>query len=341
MQESAAALIHGSNRPVSFSGQDHVTVAPGALVWSDPVPLPLVANPDEPLLVGRNLAVSFHVKDDSGPMTWHAKAMVTSYLTPPGAGSVGASEAEDAFPFSTTSWFFLDAVDMMTPADTQVVVTMGDSITDGSASTINGYDRWVDALGRRLHAVYGNRVSVVNAGIGGNRIVGPEVYDLEKPFPGGPAMTQRLERDVLELSGVSSVIWLEAINDFNKVGNASVAAVESGIRDVVSRLRKKLPDIRIVGATLNSVVGSSSGNHGFPEQEMKRQNLNGFIRTSGLFDAVADFDTATLDRATGKMRREFIPDSSVGGEGDGVHPNRAGYLSMSKSIDLKTVLGVR
>ena len=339
MQESAAALIPGSNRPVTFGGQPHVTVAPGKLVWSDPVSLPLVANPGDPLLVGRNLAVSFHVRGESGPMTWHAKALTTSYLTPPGAGSLGASENEDAFPFSTASWFFLDAVDMMAPADTKVVVAIGDSITDGSASTINGHDRWTDALSRRFRAHYGNRIAVVNTGIAGNQILGPSVYPPEKAYQGGPALVQRLERDVLELSGVTSVIWLEGINDFSKNGNASLESVKAGMRDVVGRLRQQFKGITITGATLTSTLGTTIAWHGFPEQDTKRKALNDFIRTSGLFDSSADFDAATLDRSTGRMRSEFIPESAMGGAGDGVHPNRAGYLSMSKAMDLKSAIG--
>jgi len=98
----------------------------------------------------------------------------------------------------------------MAPADTRVIVAFGDSITDGTASTMNGDDRWPDVLSRRLHAVHGNKVAVVNAGIGGNQVVGPAEYSPQKPFAGGPASGQRIERDVLALSGVSALIWLEA-----------------------------------------------------------------------------------------------------------------------------------
>src|SRR5262249_16861031 len=132
------------------------------------------------------LAISFHVAGESGPMTWHAKALTTSYVTAPGAGSKGKSEDEAAFPYSTASWFFVDAVEMMAPANSFAIVAFGDSITDGTASTMNGDDRWPDVLSRRLHAVHGNRIAVVNAGIGGNQIAGPAEYSPQKPFPGGP-----------------------------------------------------------------------------------------------------------------------------------------------------------
>ncbi len=187
LQLGGAALVPGTNRPVLFSGRDRVTVPPGGEAWSDPVALPFAADPDAALLAGRKLAVSLHVVGSSGPMTWHAKALQTSYATAPGAGGHGADEDEAAFPYSTASWFFLDAVDMAVGAPTPVVVAFGDSITDGTASTMNGDDRWPDVLSRRLHAKAGNRVAVVNAGIGGNQVVGPAEYGPQKPFPGGPS----------------------------------------------------------------------------------------------------------------------------------------------------------
>jgi lysophospholipase L1-like esterase len=272
-------------------------------------------------------------------MTWHAKALQTSYVTAPGSGAKGQLEDESAFPFSTASWFFLDAVDVMAPADSQAIVAFGDSITDGTASTMNGDDRWPDVLSRRLRAAYGNRFAVVNAGIGGNQVVGPPEYSPEKPFPGGPAAGTRLERDVLSLSGVTSFIWLEGINDFSKNGEASVEAVETGMRDVVARVRAKIPGVRVVGATVVTAFGSTSPAHGFPEQNDKRKRLNEFIRSSGVFDAVVDFDKATLDPQTGSLKPEFVPESTTGGPGDKLHPNRAGYLAMAMSIDLGTVLG--
>ena len=167
-----------------------------------------------------------------------------------------------------------------------------------------------------------------------NQVVGPAEYTAQKPFPGGPAAGQRLERDVLSLSGVSTVIWLEGINDFSKNGNASFEAVENGMRDIVGRIRARIPGVRVIGATVTSAFGSSSAAHGFPEQDEKRKRLNEFIRTSGLFDGVADFDRVTLDPQTGSMRAEFVPESTTGGAGDKLHPNRLGYAAMGAAIDL-------
>jgi lysophospholipase L1-like esterase len=338
LQLGGAAVVPGTNQPVRFGGKDGVTIAPGEWVWSDAAALPFVGDREE-TFAGRKLAVSFHVAGESGPMTWHAKALQTSYVTAPGSGARGREEDEGAFPFSTASWFFLDAVDVSAPTGTPVIVGFGDSITDGTASTMNGDDRWPDVLSRRLHAVYGNHVAVVNAGIGGNQVAGPKEYGPEKPFLGGPSAAQRLERDVLGLSGVTTVIWLEGINDFSKNGNAAVEDVLAGMREGVTRMHAATPGIRVIGATVVSALGSTiaSGAHGFPEQDAKRKALNDFIRSSSVFDGVVDFDVATLDPATGGIKPEFVPESTTGGAGDKLHPNRAGYLAMGMIIDLALV----
>jgi lysophospholipase L1-like esterase len=328
------AVVKGSNRPVSFGGRPEVTVAPGASAWSDPVDLAFVHDPDAPELGGRKLAVSFHVAGESGPMTWHAKALTTSFVTAPEAGATGALEEEEAFTYSTASWFFLDAVDMMMPAETALIVAFGDSITDGTASTMNGDDRWPDVLSRRLHRAFGNRFAVVNAGIGGNQVAGPAEYSPAKPFAGGPSAGARLERDVLTLSGVSAVVWLEGINDFSKNGNAAVDTVSGAMKDAVARLRAGIPGVRVIGATLTSALNATNTAHGSKEQDEKRRALNAFIRSSGVFDAVADFDAVTFDPSTGEMKAAFIPESTTGGPGDRLHPNRAGYLAMGGAIDL-------
>ncbi|HXW26303.1 MAG TPA: GDSL-type esterase/lipase family protein [Xanthobacteraceae bacterium] len=331
LQLASAAVLPGSRRPVAFGGKQTVTVAPGQSVWSDPAAISFVkGNGAE--LAGRRLAVSFHVVGESGPMTWHAKALTTSYVSAPDAGGKGAVD-EEAFPFSTASWYFLDAVDMMVPADTRLIVAFGDSITDGTASTINGEDRWPNVLSRRLHAL-GKNVAVVNAGIGGNQVIGPAEYSPQQPFAGGPAAGQRLERDVLGLSGLSAVIWLEGINDLSRNGNASVEAVAAGMKEIVGRIRARAPGVRVIGATLTSALGSTNAAYGFAELDDKRKALNEFISGSGLFDGVADFDKATIDPQTGSLKAQFIPESATGGAGDKIHPNRAGYLAMGEAIDL-------
>jgi lysophospholipase L1-like esterase len=337
LQLSGSAIVPGTNQPVLFGGKPAVTISPGESGWSDPVELAFVRDRAAISLQGRKLAVSFHIAGESGPMTWHAKALTTSYITPPGAGSKGREESEGSFPFPTTSWYFLDAVDMMAPDATRVIVAFGDSITDGTASTLNGDDRWPDVLSRRLNAAYGDRVAVVNAGIGGNRILGPTEYSPQKPSSGGPSAGARLERDVLSLSGVSAVIWLEGINDFSNNANATESSIQTGMTEIVKRIRAAIPGVRIIGATLTSALGAS-GAHGSRDEDQKRQALNDFIRAGGLFDGVADFDKATLDPQTGGLLPSFVPESTTGGPGDKLHPSRLGYLAMGTAIDLRLLM---
>jgi lysophospholipase L1-like esterase len=329
-QLGGAAVAAGTNRAVHFGGKQSVTIAPGDSAWSDAVAV--AGGP------GRKLAVSFHVAGESGPMTWHAKALQTSYLSAPGAGAMGAAEDEAAFPFTTTSWYFLDAVDMRLPAATQLIVALGDSITDGTASTLNGDDRWPDALSRRLHARYGDRVAIVNAGIGGNQVLGPAEYSAAHPFAGGPAARQRVDRDVLSLSGVSTIVWLEGINDFSRGVDATAEAVAEGMKETIAHVRSKAPGVRVIGATVVSALGSTNAAHGSDAEDEKRRKLNDWIRTSGAFDGVVDFDAATRDPQTGGLRPEFVPESTAGGAGDKLHPNRAGYLAMAMAVDLAIVV---
>jgi lysophospholipase L1-like esterase len=336
LQTSGSAVLAGTNRVVTFAGKQAVTVAPGKDVISDAVSLPFVKNPADPMLIGRRLAVSFHVVGESGPMTWHAKALTTSYLTPPGAGSLGKDESESPFSMSSTSWYFLDEVEMTASPATRVIVAFGDSITDGTASTLNGDDRWPDVFARRLHAASGNRFSVVSEGIGGNQVIGPTDY-VTKPIPGGPSALDRLQRDVISLPGVSTVIWLEGINDFG-AASASAQAVSDGVREGVRRLRERIPGVRIYMATLTGALNSTP-THGTAEVEAKRKEYNGFIRSADIFDGVIDFDAITLDAKTGELKAEYQPNSTTGGPGDKLHPNRAGYAAMGNGVDLIMILG--
>jgi len=126
---------------------------------------------------------------------------------------------------------------------------------------------------------------------------------------------------------------MEGINDFG-AANATVDALMKGYTDGVSQLRQKMPGVRIYVATLTSALNSSIASHGRPEVDAKRKALNDFFRNAKIFDGVIDFDAATLDPATGELKPEFQPGSSIGGPGDKLHPNRAGYAAMANAIDL-------
>ena len=335
LQESGSAIVAGTSRPIQFQGKKSVTVAPGDSITSDPVALSFV-KPGDAMLKGRKLSVSFHVAGQSGAMTWHAKALQTSYVSPPGSGAKGQDDGDGAFPFSTASWYFLDEIDMQLPKPAKVIVAFGDSITDGTGTTINGDDRWPDVLSRRLHAAYGDDFVVVNQGIGGNQVVGPADY-AAKPIPGGASALSRLDRDIVTLPGVATVLWLEGINDFG-AADATAEAVIEGYKKGVAYLRQKIPGVKIYGATLTSALNSTP-THGRTEVDAKRKALNDFIRNGKLFDGVIDFDGVTLDGATGEVKAMYQPNSSVGGPGDKLHPNRAGYAAMANAIDLSMITG--
>jgi lysophospholipase L1-like esterase len=325
VQDYAGNIVASTLREVKFNGAASVTIQPGKLTYSDSFKSPADAN--DPLLQGRNFAVSFAVQGKTGPMTWHFDGLSTSYISPPNSGDHTKDVNDFAFPNTTTSVFFLDAMDVMAEADTAVVCALGDSITDGAFSTINGNDRWSNDLSTRLHEAFGSKVSVVNEGIAGNTVLKPQVI--------GPSALDRLDRDVLGLSGLTAVVWLQGINDF-AAGNATANTLIAGLKEGISRLHAA--GIKVIGATLTSTLNCSLlSTWGSASTDSKRRETNDFIRHSDLYDSVADMDAATIDPRTGELKAEFVPDSSTGSPGDKLHPNRAGYQAMANTVDIKVL----
>jgi lysophospholipase L1-like esterase len=339
LQEYSGNIVRGTMTPVTFGGHSSVTIPPGKEVWSDGTHLSWVDGADDPAVQGRNLAVSYSVQGSSGPMTYHSGAFETSFITATGSGDHTRDDDVFAYEFTTTSWFFLDGVDVMAPADTVVVCAFGDSITDGTHSTLNINDRWANVLSRRLHNAYGNRISVVNEAIAGNRVVNPVVANATA----GPAAVDRLDRDVLGLSGLTHVIWLEGINDLG--AGHTTAAIIAGYQDIVGRLHAKR--IKVFAGTMTSALGAINPAEGWnpgypggadngPAVDANRKILNQFIRTSGLSDGVVDFDAATLDPTTGNMKAEYLPNSQFTQlPWDYLHPNHAGYTAMGEAVDIR------
>jgi len=329
LQEYSANVVPGTLTRVTFNGEASVTIPAGQEVFSDGIELRWARDDDSAGVQGRNLAVSYSVQGNSGPMSFHSGANTTSYITAPGSGNHTEDLDVFAFEFTTTSWFFLDAVDVMAPEDTVVVCAFGDSITDGTHTTLNINDRWMNTLSRRLHNAYGRKVSIVNEAIGGNRVVNP----VNPNATSGPAAVDRLDRDVLGLSGLTHVIWLEGINDLG--AGHTTDAIIAGYQNIVSRLHAR--GIKVFAGTMTSALGISGvdrGDNG-PGHDASRKILNNFIRTSGLFDGVEDFDAATLDPSTGNMRAEFLPNSQFTQlPWDYLHPNHAGYNAMGMAVDI-------
>src|SRR5438552_16363333 len=358
LQEYAGNVVHGTATPVTFGRSISVTIPAGQEMWSDPVHLVWVRSADDPLIQGRNLAISYSIRGDSGHMTYHSGASTASYIRGPGTGDHTYDADGFAYEYTTSSWFFLTTLDVLASTDTVVICAFGDSITDGTHTTFNGNDRWANVLSRRLHDAYGSKVSIVNEAIGGNRVINPVVANATS----GPAAVDRLDRDVLGLSGLTHVIWLEGINDLGAgYGQAASATpvfenpvihtpmnIIAGYQNVVGRLHER--GIKVYGATIISALGMNNPAEGwdlinFPNFlatvdnaaviDGYRQQLNHYIRTSGLFDGVVDFDQATLDPTTGNMRAAYLPDSQFTQlPWDYLHPNHAGYNAMGLAVDI-------
>lgn len=331
LQAYQANIVPGTSVPLRFKGSTSVTIPAGEQAYSDPVALPFLTDSDAHTFAGRNLAVSFAVNGASGPASYHSSAFTTSYISPPNSGDRVLAEDDTAFPYSTTSFFFVSEVDVLVPKDTLVVVAFGDSITDGTFSTLNGNDRWANVLSRQLHKRLGAKVSVVNAGIGGNGVVAQRT--------GQPA-TQRVGRDVIGLAGVNLVVWLEGINDLGG-GLLMPEPIIGGYRQVVAALRSA--GIGVIGATVTSsyvpngqvpansplaaVAPELAAQYGSAQTDAYRKTLNRFILTSGIYDGTADFDAVTTDPRSGTLYAPYVPNSE-GSAGDYLHPNRFGYQAM-------------
>jgi lysophospholipase L1-like esterase len=183
-------------------------------------------------------------------------------------------------------------------------------------------------LQRELWGAGRQDVAVVNAGIGGNQVRGPD--EAAGPWRGGPAAIERLERDVLALSGVGTVFWLQGINDFSDNGQADAATVAKAMAGAVKHLRAK--GLRVIGATVPSALNSTRPGHGGALQDSRRRAFNAEVRRGALFDGFADLDRALTDPHSGALQAAFNGDSTTGEPGDGVHPNRAGHAAMARCI---------
>ena len=322
------ALVPGTLVRATAPDGDTLVVPPGQACWTAPIELPWMSDMPVTCLKGLDLAVSCAVEGTSGPMTWHAKAMTTSYLSAPGEPDACRDIDAMRLPHTSTSWYFLDAMDAWLPTSARCLVGYGDSLTDGTATTLNGHDRWTDVLQRLLWIQGCDDLMVVNAGIGGNQIVGPEPE--ASPTRGGPAAIERLGRDLLSLSGVQTVVWIEGINDFSDNGQRSATTVLNASRRAVDQLHAR--GLQVIGSTVPSALGSTRPGHGGIGQDEQRRAFNAELRQYSPFDALVDLDALMTDPATGQLSDPFNGDSTFGEPGDGVHPTRAGHACMAQAV---------
>jgi hypothetical protein len=328
LQSFSGNLLPGTNTPLTFKGSPAVTIPGGEEIFSDPVRLRWIdRNEDQwdgvdPVVDGRNLAVSIFVLGASGPMTYHVTALQESFLSAPNSGDFTREEGDKDFPYETSSWFFVDAVDILAPIDTRVLVGAGSSSVDGSITTPGNNDRFLNWMSRFLHGAYGNHVSVVNEGIGGDTAGVPKILPLRQVLP------QRFSRDVLGVSGITDVLFYAGTNDFGDgiLPDASIASLKNMVGILHAR------GIRAIGSTLISNIGQA----GTTQATYDAHNtINAFILTSGTFDSTADFYTATADPTTKILLPQYATHSDPNGTPDYLHVGRAGAEAEALTLDLK------
>lgn len=301
----------GTSRALTFGGASEISIPPGAEMYSDPVKL------DVPAL--SNLDVSFYLPAQvMQQKTYHALANQENYFAD--GDQTGATSLKD--PTKYWQWYFIDGVDVNAVKGSAAVVAFGDSITDGFHSTPDDNATWPDVLARRLQKDPSlDHISVLNEGISGNRILNNA---------GGVDALARFDRDVLSQNDVRYMIVLLGINDighiFHPAGprdEITVKELEEGLRQIVEEAHEH--GIKVYGGTLTPYQDAK---YYTARGEKMREALNNWIRTSGTFDGVVDFDKITLDP---KNPLHIKPSFDSGGH---LHPNDAGYKAMGDGINL-------
>ncbi|WP_410657404.1 GDSL-type esterase/lipase family protein [Amycolatopsis sp. lyj-112] len=316
-ETNSPKLVPGSNRRVTFGLRRTVTVPPGGSVWSDPLPLTVRS--------GDHVAVSVYAP--GSPINDHTfpppETDTPGSFLSAAPGDAGSDESGTAYgAFSPGNLWWVDAVSAVSAAR-GTIVALGDSITDGY-NAFGGGPRWTDVLAARIGKLPpGQRLSVANAGISGNTVsVQPNPYDPTNQCCGPPAPS-RLDRDVLSLPGVSHVLLLEGTNDIgggDHAPPAPAAQVIDAMRTIAARVHAAGP--KMIGATILPMCNAAGG-----PKEQARLAVNKWIRTSGTFDSVLDFDAVMRDPADPTVIRQAW-------RNDCYHPNAAGDRVLGESIDL-------
>lgn len=308
--KTPGSIDPNTDHVITFNGMSSVIVRPGETVVSDPVEWAV-----ESL---ETLAISLSFSQKS-PVPSHPLGQSTMYFT---AENVADFTAAETLPNPHTSGerFFVTAIEVDAPDASGTVVVLGDSITDGDKSTPDVNRRWPDVLAERL-AARNIQTGVVNAGIAGNRVL----EDAKSPSF-GPSALARFDRDVLSVAGVHSVILMEGVNDLGmSSGGVTADALIAGLSNLADAARKK--GLRVFGATLTPFANPDTSYY-TQIGEQSRQTINNWIRESGRFDEVIDFDLALKDQ---KMPERLATEYD---SGDGVHLSDAGYRKMAESVDL-------
>ena len=317
-----AALALGLVKDITFDGAKTITVPAGGTVESDAVAMKVDAQQD--------LGISLFVTGADIQPSQHNNAQVTSYLTDNGAGDKTAEADGKTFTGKTTAMYWLKSIDVRAAAPARAIIAFGDSITDGTCTTLDAHDRWEDVVSQRLALQNPVRLAVVNEGIGGNTVIDLKNYD---PPANSPAGVDRLDRDVLSHPGVSHVVLFEATNDIRR--GATADQVIGGMKDIIARVKAK--GSKIIGVTViprHSVVPGVADT-GWDDAKTKvRNQVNDWIRKQAGFDAVLDFDHVVRSAGNPDLIEQAY------NCGDGIHPSPMGYFLMGKSVNL-AVFGAR
>jgi lysophospholipase L1-like esterase len=317
--------IQAPGKALTFGGRPTVTIPANAVMYSDPVDLAVPQLAD--------LAIDLYLPattNTPATLTMHGAAFQTNYISETG-NHVGKPTLPTVG--RTQSWFLLSRVDVVAPDAVGAVVTFGDSITDGARSTADTNNRWPDHLARRLLS-QGIKMGVLNAGIGGNRVLSeaavPQGADIRAVGAGVNALA-RFDQHVLSHPGITHVIVLEGINDIGNARQNPTPTAEdliAGHKQLIDRAHAR--GLKIYGATLTPFWGAA---YYTEAGEAKRQALNAWIRSGKAYDGVIDFDKATSDPKDPKKFLEKY-DSC-----DYLHPSDAGYKAMGDAIDLSLFKG--
>ncbi|MEN1967742.1 SGNH/GDSL hydrolase family protein [Lentibacillus sp. N15] len=305
IMKNGAENIPSSGKQLTFKGDGKVTIPKGGRVFSDPINFEVDTE--------ETLSISVYVKDSTGPASWHPHSLQTSYIA---SGNHAATSDASNFDKGKEAWFWLDGIDVKpTSSIDGAVAVVGDSIANGNHSTLDKNRRWPDYLSKRFNKKKSQaHLSVLNAGISANQLLKTEK---------GEHVLARLDHDVFNQSGIESIILHAGINDIRYHPEYPAENLIKRMKKVIDVTHKK--GLKIYGATLTPFKDSGKYT---AEGERTRQKINHWIRSSGEFDGVIDFDKALSDP---EAPEQFLPEYD---EGDHFHPNDKGYKKMAKIIDL-------
>lgn len=307
LQSSNNSIRSGSDRTLLFGGRPGLTLAAGAEAWSDPVSLTIAQH--------ATVSVSIYVPGSFKPTTFHPTGLHTSYLSSKGNFTASTSLPLASFANTTTQVVMVAGLQVLAPGTSKVAVAFGDSITDGACAANNANGTWPDRLSTRLpRLATGEPLSVINMGIGSNRLVASDLA--------GPSGVHRFADDVLSRPNVGYVIVMEGINDIS-YHHVAATAITDAYASLIAQAHAA--GLKIYGATLLP-IGNSTKYTG--ANEATRQAVNAWIRTPGNFDAFVDFEAIVKDPTTNPLRIKSNLTC------DYVHPNAAGYTALGNAIPL-------